>query len=208
MTRDAAPEPGGWPPLRPELQGVEPYGAPQLDVPVCLNVNENPYGPPPQVVEDIAASVASVAAGLNRYPDREFGELRAALAGYLARETGVALGPEQIWAANGSNEIIQQLMQTFAGPGRSAFGFSPTYQMHDLISRGTGTKWIEGPRNADFTIDEGAAATALREQRPDVLVGQQALHLVQGHFLLTDDTVDAKNKLVYGLGKLNTPTQQ
>ena len=109
-----------WVPIRDELRDDEPYGAPQLDVPVQLNVNENPYAPSQAVVDDIAASVAKAATTLNRYPDREFTELRKGLAGYLAVESGVELTPDQVWAANGSNEVMLQLLQAFGGPGRVA----------------------------------------------------------------------------------------
>ena len=84
-----------FPPLRDELRGIEPYGAPQLDVPVQLNVNENPYGPSPECAADIARAVAAAATTLNRYPDREFTELRSALAAYL----GHGVTPDQVWAA-------------------------------------------------------------------------------------------------------------
>ncbi|WP_370116035.1 histidinol-phosphate transaminase [Streptacidiphilus sp. MAP12-33] len=156
-------------PIRDELKGKSPYGAPQLHVPVLLNTNENPYSLPDDLVARIAERVAEAARNLNRYPDRDAVELRTRLAAYLTTSTGHAVTRDQVWAANGSNEIIQQLMQTFGGSGRTALGFSPTYQMHDLISRGTGTRWIEGPRNEDFTIDEDAAVAALAAERPDVL---------------------------------------
>ena len=125
-------------PVRDDLAGRTPYGAPQLDVPVRLNTNENPYPPSAALVADIAASVAAAAAGLNRYPDRDAVELRTALAGYL----GHGLTAASTWAANGSNEIIQQLLQAFGGPGRSALGFEPSYSMHPLITEVTGTRWI------------------------------------------------------------------
>ena len=156
-------------PIRDELRGKSPYGAPQLDVPVLLNTNENPYPLPEPLVARIAERVAEAARHLNRYPDRDAVELRAGLAAYLTRSTGHPVGRAQVWAANGSNEILQQLLQTFGGPGRSALGFSPTYQMHDLSSRGTGTGWSQGPRNDDFTIDLDAALGAIAEQRPEVL---------------------------------------
>ncbi len=152
-------------PVRPDLAGRKPYGAPMLDVPVRLNVNENPYPPPPGLAADIAAAAAGVAAGLNRYPDRDAKALRAALAGYL----GHGLTTEKVWAANGSNEIIQQLLLAFGGPGRSALGFEPSYSMHPIISRGTGTSWLAAPRNADFTIDRDVAVAAVTEQRPDLV---------------------------------------
>lgn len=156
-------------PIRDELKGKSPYGAPQLDVPVQLNTNENPYPLPEPLVARIAERVAEAARGLNRYPDRDAVELRTELARYLTRTTGHELGPDRVWAANGSNEVLQQLLQTFGGPGRTAIGFEPSYSMHALIARGTGTGWISGPRNEDFTIDVEAARTAIAENAPDVV---------------------------------------
>ncbi|WP_405004219.1 histidinol-phosphate transaminase [Kitasatospora purpeofusca] len=156
-------------PVRDELRGQSPYGAPQLDVPVQLNTNENPYPLPEELVARIAERVAEAARHLNRYPDRDAVELREGLAGYLTRTTGFAVARDNVWAANGSNEVLQQLLQTFGGPGRTALGFEPSYSMHALISRGTGTGWISGPRNDDFTIDLDAAVTAIAEHRPNVL---------------------------------------
>ncbi|MCU0278008.1 MAG: histidinol-phosphate transaminase [Candidatus Nanopelagicales bacterium] len=152
-------------PLRPELVGRSAYGAPQIDVPIRLNTNENPYPPPPEMIADIAAAVAP---DLNRYPDRDAHELRAALAGYLSAQTGIGLSSAQVWAANGSNEILQQILQAFGGPGRTALGFTPGYTMHELISRGTGTAFVPVPRNGlDLHADQIVAA--VQEFRPDVL---------------------------------------
>src|SRR5690349_10281762 len=107
-------------PIRAELRGKSPYGAPQLDVPIRLNTNENPYPLPEPLVERITERVREAARELNRYPDRDAIELRAVLAAYLTRTTGHRVGPGHVWAANGSNEIIQQLLQAFGGPGRTA----------------------------------------------------------------------------------------
>lgn len=156
-------------PVRDELRGKTPYGAPQLDVPVRLNTNENPYPLPEALVERITERVREAARGLNRYPDRDAVELRTELAAYLKKTGKHPVGTENVWAANGSNEVIQQLLQTFGGPGRSAIGFEPSYSMHALIARGTGTAWISGPRNEDFTIDLAAAERAIAENRPDVV---------------------------------------
>ncbi|MGW3622329.1 histidinol-phosphate transaminase [Streptomyces sp. NPDC000880] len=156
-------------PIRDELRGKSPYGAPQLDVPVQLNTNENPYPLPEPLVERIAQRVAEAARGLNRYPDRDAVELRTELARYLTRTAGHEVSLANVWAANGSNEVIQQLLQTFGGPGRSAIGFEPSYSMHGLIARGTGTDWISGPRRDDFTIDLDAAVEAIARHRPDVV---------------------------------------
>ncbi|MDX3093713.1 histidinol-phosphate transaminase [Streptomyces sp. ME01-24h] len=156
-------------PIRDELRGKSPYGAPQLDVPVRLNTNENPYPLPEPLVERIAERVREAARDLNRYPDRDAVELRTELAKYLTRTAGHQVGLANVWAANGSNEVIQQLLQTFGGPGRTAIGFEPSYSMHGLISRGTGTGWIAGPRREDFTIDVAAAERAIAERRPHVV---------------------------------------
>ncbi|MDQ0580425.1 histidinol-phosphate transaminase [Streptomyces rishiriensis] len=156
-------------PVRDELRGKSPYGAPQLDVPVRLNTNENPYPLPEALVERIAERVREAARDLNRYPDRDAVELRTQLARYLTDTSGYTVGRANVWAANGSNEVIQQLLQTFGGPGRTAIGFEPSYSMHGLIARGTGTGWISGPRREDFTIDLAAAEQAVAEHRPDVV---------------------------------------
>jgi histidinol-phosphate aminotransferase len=152
-------------PLREDLIGRQTYGAPQLSVRFALNTNENPYPPPAELVADITASVAQAAAGLNRYPDRDAKALREALAGYL----GHGLTREQTWAANGSNEIIQQLLQAFGGPGRSALGFEPSYSMHPIIAQTTATRWISGTRNEDFSLDAEGAAGAVTQHQPDVV---------------------------------------
>ncbi|MFB6548753.1 histidinol-phosphate transaminase [Streptomyces sp. NPDC056405] len=156
-------------PVRDELRGKSPYGAPQLDVPVRLNTNENPYPLPEALVERITERVREAARDLNRYPDRDAVELRTRLAEYLTETSGYAVDVRNVWAANGSNEVIQQLLQAFGGPGRTAIGFEPSYSMHGLIARGTGTGWISGPRHDDFTIDVPAAERALAEHRPDVV---------------------------------------
>ncbi|WP_028960761.1 histidinol-phosphate transaminase [Streptomyces sp. UNC401CLCol] len=156
-------------PVRDELRGKSPYGAPQLDVPVRLNTNETPSPLPEPLVERIAERVREAARNLNRYPDRDAVELRTRLAEYLTKTTGHPVALENVWAANGSNEVIQQLLQTFGGPGRTALGFEPSYSMHALIARGTGTGWISGPRHEDFSLDLPAAEKAIAEHRPDVV---------------------------------------
>lgn len=129
-------------PLRDDLRGRTPYGAPQLDVPVRLNTNENSYDVPDEVIAAIVDAVRQQAKHLNRYPDREFTQLREDLAEYLGHD----LTPAQIWAGNGSNEVLQHVLQAFAGPGRTALGFTPSYSMHPIISTGTGAAWVDGLR--------------------------------------------------------------
>ncbi|HTZ45172.1 MAG TPA: histidinol-phosphate transaminase [Jatrophihabitans sp.] len=157
-------------PIRDELRGQAPYGAPQLDVPVQLNTNENPYPPSAAVVAEVAAAVTGTAAGLNRYPDRECLALRQDLAGYLSADTGVPLAAEQLWPANGSNEIMQQLLQAFGGPGRTALSFAPTYSMYPEYARNTHTRWVTGARTEDFGIDLPAATELIAAERPAVLL--------------------------------------
>jgi histidinol-phosphate aminotransferase len=157
-------------PLRDDLRGEQPYGAPQLDVPVQLNVNENPYAPGEAVVADIAAAVADAARTLNRYPDREATALRTDLAAYLNGDGGVALDADNLWAANGSNEIMLQLLQAFGGPGRTAVSFAPTYSMYPEYARDTHTHWVLGRRAEDFSIDLPAALQTIAEHRPSVIL--------------------------------------
>jgi len=156
-------------PLRQDLRGKSPYGAPQLAVPVRLNTNENPHPPSKALVDDVVASAREAAVDLHRYPDRDAVALRTDLAAYLSVQTGVRLGVENLWAANGSNEILQQLLQAFGGPGRSAIGFVPSYSMHPIISDGTHTEWIQTPRAADFSLDVDGAVAAITDRRPDVV---------------------------------------
>jgi len=152
-------------PIRDDLRGRSPYGAPQKVVPVALNVNENTHPIPEDVAHDIVARVAAAILQLNRYPDREFTELREAFARYL----GHGLTPEQIWAANGSNEVLQHLLQAFGGPGRRALGFSPTYSMYSLLASGTGTEWVDAPRDADYELSAETAVAAIEQHDPDVV---------------------------------------
>jgi len=159
-------------PLREELRGQEPYGAPQLTVPAMLNVNETTYDVPADVVEAITEQVRRAATELNRYPDREFTALREKLAHYLSRESSLEapLSAESIWAANGSNEIMQHIFQAFAGPGRSVLSFPPTYSMYPLYARGTYSDYIAGEREEDFTQSPESVAQQIRAHRPNVVI--------------------------------------
>ncbi|RCW43236.1 histidinol phosphate aminotransferase [Halopolyspora algeriensis] len=157
-------------PLREDLRGRSPYGAPQLDVSVRLNTNENPFPPPEDLVADVTASAEEIAASLNRYPDRDAVQLREDLAAYLAAATGVTMSAANVWAANGSNEVLQQLLQAFGGPGRTALGFEPSYSMHPILAAGTRTEWHPAPRRADFGLDGAEAARVVAERRPDVVL--------------------------------------
>ncbi|HET7303767.1 MAG TPA: histidinol-phosphate transaminase [Segeticoccus sp.] len=159
--------------LRPDLHGSAPYGAPQLDVPVALNTNENAYAVPQVVVEAVTSAVAEVAPDLNRYPDREFTALRRGLAGYLQRVSGVAVDERQVWAGNGSNEVLLHLLQAFGGPGRRALGFTPAYSMHPVITRTVGTRWIDGmrgiPGHGEFDLDADSAVRQVVEHDPHLV---------------------------------------
>ncbi|MEV7621376.1 histidinol-phosphate transaminase [Microbacterium sp. NPDC089321] len=153
-------------PLRDDLRGLTPYGAPQAPLPVALNVNENTHPVPDEVASDILDDIALALRDVNRYPDREFTALREGFAEYL----GHGLTADQIWAGNGSNEVLQHIMQAFAGPGRTAFGFAPTYSMYPLITQGTGARWVAGTRHDDYTIDPDDAARQVAEIDPDVVL--------------------------------------
>lgn len=156
-------------PLRDELRGEEAYGAPQLKVSVRLNTNENPYPPSEALVTELVDEVGRAARELNRYPDRDAVGLRTELAAYVTARTGVVVDAAQVWAANGSNEILQQLLQAFGGPGRCALGFTPSYSMHPILSSGTQTEFVACPRGEGFDIDVDAALAAIAERDPAVV---------------------------------------
>ena len=153
-------------PIRDDLRGIKPYGAPQLDVPVSLNVNENTFGIPEPVALSIVEHLSQAVLGLNRYPDREFLGLRAELAHFLGHE----LNQANVWAANGSNEILQQLFMAFGGPGRNALSFGPTYSMYPNIARLTLTGYHEAPRGSDYELSEQYVVAAINEHRPDIVI--------------------------------------
>lgn len=152
-------------PLRDDLRGLTPYGAPQAALPVALNVNENTHPVPGDIADDILDGIAHALRDINRYPDREFTELREGFAGYL----GHGLTRDHIWAANGSNEVLQHLLQAFGGPGRTAFGFTPTYSMYPLLTRATGATYVGGTRGVDYTLDAEDAAQQIADADPDVV---------------------------------------
>ncbi len=152
-------------PIRDELRGLSPYGAPQLDVAVRLNTNENSYPVPQPVVDAISAALDAALRDLNRYPDRDAVALRTDLANYL----GSGLTHPQVWAANGSNEVQQQLLQVFAGPGRTVLGFTPAYSMHPLLAKGTGSTWVDGLRGEDFALTVDSALAQVTEHQPDLV---------------------------------------
>lgn len=152
-------------PIRDDLRGHTPYGAPQAPVRYQLNVNENTHPVPQEVVDEVLADIAVALRGVNRYPDREFTALREGLAGYL----GGGIAPEQVWAANGSNEVIQHVLQAFGGPGRTVLGFPPTYSMHSMITTGTGSRWVTGQRDAGYAITPETVVREIERHDPDVL---------------------------------------
>ena len=157
-------------PVRADLVGVAPYGAPQIDVPIRLNTNENPFGPSPEFVRDIATAVAAAATTLNRYPDREAVALRTDLAAYLLRESGVAVDVDCVWVANGSNEIMHQILSAFGGPGRTALSFDPTYAMYPEYARDTFTRYVSVGRDEAFDVTVELALAALAEHQPDIVL--------------------------------------
>lgn len=153
-------------PLRPELVGQEPYGAPQLDVAHQLNVNENPYPPSEAIRRAMAEAIWEIGGRINRYPDREAQGLRRALASYL----GSGLGPENVWVANGSNEIMTHLLGAFGGPGRTLLTFGPTYSMYPEYARNTHTGYIALSRDREHRVSRELALGAVAAHRPDLVV--------------------------------------
>ena len=157
-------------PLRPELRGRTPYGAPQPPAEHRLNTNENPHPLPPELLADLGTALGHAAVELNRYPDRDAVALRADLATYLRRSSGQPVQPAQVWAANGSNEVMLQLLQAFGGPGRTAVSFAPTYSMYPEYARDTHTRWVVGRRAADFALDLDHVRAVLAREQPSVVL--------------------------------------
>ena len=153
-----------WLPLRQNLRELSPYGAPQLPADAVMNTNENPYAPSPALAEATASRVAEVALTLNRYPDRDAVVLRNKLAVFINDLSGTDFDSRNIWAANGSNEIIQSLFLAFGGG--TALGFTPSYSMHPLIAKVTQVQWLNGNRREDFTLDIDAAIAQIQREKP------------------------------------------
>lgn len=147
-------------PVRDDLRALEGYHSPQVKVSVRLNTNESPFPPPPAWRDAFAAELSRV--DWQRYPDRAAWALREG----IAEQHGVS--PHQVFAANGSNEVLQTLVLTFAGPGRTVATFEPTYQMHGQIARVAGATVVEGERASDFTLDMDEVQRVLREALPSI----------------------------------------
>jgi histidinol-phosphate aminotransferase len=153
-----------WLPLREQLRPLTPYGAPQVPAEARLNTNENPYGPSKELAAAIAKRIGEVASTLNRYPDRDAIKLREGLASYLNKQTGLTLAVENIWAANGSNEILQSIFLAFGS--KKALGFIPSYSMHPLIGKVANVDWIDGHRLEDFSLDVAIAVKQIADEKP------------------------------------------
>ena len=153
-----------WLPLRQDLKPLSPYGAPQVPAEATLNTNENPYAPSPALAKAIADRTHKVALNLNRYPDRDAISLRKGLASFINNLSSTSFDSDQVWAANGSNEIIQSLFMAFGD--RPALGFTPSYSMHPLIAKVIGVNWRDGGRRADFSLDLVKAKEEIAAVKP------------------------------------------
>lgn len=146
---------------RDDVRALEGYHSPQLDVEIRLNTNESPFPPPPAFLD--AWTDALRATPLHRYPDRAAAALRAGIADHLGQPAA------RVFAANGSNEVLQTLLLTYGGPGRRALVFEPTYPLHSHICRITGTTVVEGERDDDFRISASRAGALIAAERPSVV---------------------------------------
>ena len=155
-----------WLPLSERLRPLSPYGAPQVPAAAVLNTNESPFSLSPALTHAIAERIEGVAENLNRYPDRDANVLRSELAGFINSLSGTQLTTGNVWAANGSNEIIQSLFLAFGDGG--ALGFTPSYSMHPLISRVTNTVWTDGQRRSDFSLDIALAKSEITKVSPSL----------------------------------------
>lgn len=161
-----------WLPLRNQLRGRTPYGAPQVEADARLNTNENPYSIPEVVAQRIEVAIHEVLHDLNRYPDRDAIELRKTIASYVRRHLlpstasgEFTISEANIWPANGSNEVLQSILLAF---GESVAGFSPSYSMHPILTEAVGKNFKEVPLKSDFTPDLELLRGFLASKRPSV----------------------------------------
>ena len=147
-------------PVRDDLKALDGYHSPQVDVRVRLNTNESPAPPPAAWRDAYAAEVSRIS--WHRYPDRAARELREVIG------AGHDVGAEQVFVANGSNEVLQTLLLTYAGHGRTVATFEPTYQLHGHLARISGATVAEGERDADFRLDLAEVRRVLRDAAPVV----------------------------------------
>lgn len=157
-----------WLPLRQDLQELKPYGAPQMKDVVALNTNENPFGISEDLVEKMLNALGPILHDLNRYPDRDATKLRIKLSEYINDRHDTKFSESNIWAANGSNEILQTLFLAFGG--KSILGFTPSYSVHPLIARVVGTKWLEAKRNLDFSLNLELALSEIRKSKSPLTI--------------------------------------
>ena len=162
------------PTVRDDVALMAGYHSPQLDVAVRLNTNEAPEPPPVEFRQRLTEAIATL--DWHRYPDRSAGELRARIAqieGLVGGTTGgttggASSGSEQVFVANGSNEVLQTVMLAYGGAGRTAVTFEPTYALHGHISRVAGTRVVEGERTDDFALDLDHVGAVIAAERPTV----------------------------------------
>jgi histidinol-phosphate aminotransferase len=145
---------------RPGLRDIEVYESPQLDVPVRLNTNECPHPLPEDFMDELASTIRDLS--LHRYPDGHMRRLLDELA-------AASMHPvEGVWAANGSNEVLTQLLQAYGGPGRRAAVFEPTYLLHSRLARLTHTE-VERLALPDGFVLGDAEVAAVVASAPDVV---------------------------------------
>jgi len=147
-------------PVRDDLRALAGYHSPQVDVEIRLNTNESPVAPPSAWRDAFAAELSRVE--WHRYPDRSASELRTAIAELHD------VSPDMVFAANGSNEVLQTILLAYAGFGRTVATFEPTYQMHAQIARVVGSTVVEGERQADFTLDPAEVRRVVETHDPHV----------------------------------------
>jgi histidinol-phosphate aminotransferase len=147
-------------PVRDDLGELAGYHSPQVAADVRLNTNESPFAPPPSWLGEYVDAVSGLA--WNRYPDRSASALRAAIADFHR------IPAERVFAANGSNEVIQTLLLAYAGAGRTVVVFEPTYQLHAHIAKIAGATVVAGERRDDFRLDAAHAAAVISGAEPAV----------------------------------------
>ena len=135
-----APEP------RAGVRDVDPYVSPQLDVAVRLNTNECP-APVARWLRRRPRRRGAATSSLHRYPDGQMTRLREAIADHHGHAV------DGTWAANGSNELLTELLLAYGGPGQRAVVFEPTYLLHSRLSWLTHTELDRRRLDPPFVLD-------------------------------------------------------
>jgi histidinol-phosphate aminotransferase len=147
--------------VRPEIRALSAYHVPPASGMVKLDAMENPWPWPGELQAEWLRTMQAVE--LNRYPDPTAAGLQAALRAAMAVPDAA-----QVMLGNGSDELIQMIIQSVAEPGRVIMAPEPTFVMYRQIARVCGLAFSGVPLHDDFSLDRERMLAAIGEQQPAV----------------------------------------